>query len=80
MINVVDLRKRGIKAVEDEIKKENKAIISFKGRPAYVMLPIEEYEKLTLDKAYNELKTKKENNEAFVSDADELIKRIENEL
>ena len=80
MINVVDLRKRGIKAVEDEIKKENKAIISFKGRPAYVMLPIEEYEKLTLDKAYNELKAKKENNEAFVSDANELIKRIENEL
>ena len=80
MINVVDLRKRGIKAVEDEIKKENKAVISFKGRPTYVMLPIEEYEKLTIDKAYNELRAKKENNEAFVSDADELIKRIENEL
>ena len=80
MINVVDLRKRGIKAVEDEIKKENKAVISFKGRPTYVMLPIEEYEKLTIDKAYNELRAKKENNEAFVSDANELIKRIENEL
>ena len=80
MINVVDLRKRGIKAVEEEIKRENKAIISFKGRPAYVMLPIEEYEKLALDKAYNELKIKKEKGEAFISSADELIKRIENEL
>jgi len=80
MINVVDLRKRGIKAVEEEIKKDKKAIIAFKGRPAYVMLPIEEYEKLALDRAYNELKTKKEKNEAFVSGADELIKRIENEL
>ena len=80
MINVVDLRKRGIKAVEKEIKKENKAIISFKGKPAYVMLPIEEYEKLILDKTYNELKRKKEKGEAFISNADELIKRIENEL
>ena len=80
MINVVDLRKRGIKAVEKEIKKENKAIISFKGRPAYVMLPIEEYEKLSLDAAYAELKRKKDNKEAFISNADELIKRIENEL
>ena len=80
MINVVELRKRGIKAVEEEIKKENKAVISFKGRPAYVMLTIDEYEKLALDKAYNELKSKKEKNKAFVSGADELIKRIENEL
>ncbi|WP_024789038.1 type II toxin-antitoxin system Phd/YefM family antitoxin [Lebetimonas sp. JH292] len=80
MINVVDLRKRGIKAIEEEIKKENRAIITFKGKPAYVMLPIKEYEKIMLDKAYNELKAKKEKNEAFVSGADELIKRIENEL
>ena len=80
MINVVDLRKRGIKAVEEEIKREKKAIISFKGKPAYVMLPIEEYEKLMLDKAYNELKAKKEKGEALVSNANELIKRIENEL
>jgi PHD/YefM family antitoxin component YafN of YafNO toxin-antitoxin module len=80
MINVVDLRKRGIKAVEEEIKKENKAIITFKGKPAYVMLPIEEYEKIMLDKAFNELKAKKEKNKAFISNAAELIKRIENEL
>jgi len=80
MINVVDLRKRGIKAVEDEIKKDKKAIISFKGKPTYVMLPIEEYEKLALDRAYNELKAKRKQNKAFVSGADELIKRIENEI
>ena len=52
MINV-DLRKRGIKAVEEEIRREHKAIISFKGKSVYIMLPIEEYEKLMLDKAYN---------------------------
>jgi PHD/YefM family antitoxin component YafN of YafNO toxin-antitoxin module len=80
MINVVDLRKRGIKAVEEEIKREKRAVISFKRKPAYIMLPIEEYEKLVLDRAYNELRVKKENNEAFISGADELIKKIENEL
>ena len=80
MVSVVDIRKRGIKAVEDELQKENKAIISFKGNPKYVMLTLEEYERLLLDSAYNELKKKKENGEAFVSGAKELIERIENEL
>ncbi|WP_457560373.1 hypothetical protein [Caminibacter sp.] len=80
MVSVVDLRKRGIKAVEEELKKENKAIISFKGRPKYVMLSLEEYKRLLLDSAYNELKRKKENNEAYISSAKELIERIENEL
>ena len=74
MINV-DLRKRGIKAVEEKIRKEHKAIISFKGKSAYIILPIEEYEKLMLDKAYNQLKRKKEKGEAFVSDIKTLIKK-----
>ena len=80
MVSVVDIRKRGIKAVEDELQKENKAIISFKGRPKYVMLTLEEYERLLLDSAYNELKKKKKQGKAFVSGAKELIERIENEL
>ena len=80
MVSVVDIRKRGIKAVEEELKKENKAIISFKGKPKYVMLTLEEYERLMLDSAYNELKKKKKQGKAFVSTAKELIERIENEL
>jgi len=41
---------------------------------------IKENKKIILDKSYKELKTKRKKNGAFVSGADELIKRIENEL
>jgi hypothetical protein len=44
------------------------------------MIPIEEFIDNELERAYQELKEKKENNQAFVSSADELIKKIENEL
>jgi predicted RND superfamily exporter protein len=80
MISIVDLRKRGLKAIEEEIKENKKAIISYKGKAKYVMIPIEEFIDIELERAYQELKEKKENNQAFVSSADELIKRIENEL
>ncbi len=80
MVSVVDLRKRGIKAVEEELKESDKAIISFKGKPKYVMLPIEEYEKMELDIAYAQLKKKKELGVAYESDAKTLIKKIEDEL
>jgi len=46
MVSFTDFRKRGIKAVEDKIQKDNKAIISFKGKPKYILLPIKEYERL----------------------------------
>jgi len=36
--------------------------------------------KLALDRAYNELKAKRKQNKAFVSGADELIKKIDNEI
>ena len=36
--------------------------------------------KIALDKIYNKLKTKKEKNNVFVSGADELIKRIKDNL
>ena len=80
MISILDLRKRGIKAIEEEIKENKKAIISHRGVAKYVMIPIEEFIDNELERAYQELKEKKENNQAFVSSADELIKKIENEL
>jgi len=48
----------------------------FKGKSAL----INKDKKIALDKTYNELKAKKENNEAFINGANELIKRIKNSL
>ena len=50
--------------------------LPFKGKPA----SINKDKKISLDKTYNELKAKKEKNEAFISEADELIKRIKDNL
>ena len=60
MISILDLRKRGIKAIEEEIKKNKKAIISHRGVAKYVMIPIEEFIDIELERAYKELKEKKE--------------------
>jgi len=83
MITANDLKVKGIKAIEKELEERDEAIISFRGKPKYIVLDIEEYETmraLQIEVAYKELKNKKEQDKAYVSDADTLIQRIENEL
>jgi len=83
MITANDLKVKGIKAIEKELEERDEAVISFRGKPKYIVLDIEEYEtmrSLQIEIAYKELKKKKEQNKAYVSDADTLIQRIENEL
>jgi hypothetical protein len=46
MVTILDLRKRGIKAIEEEIEESGVATLSYRGHPKYVVLDIEEYEKL----------------------------------
>ena len=46
MINVVDIRKRGMRAIEEEIENKSEVILSYKGKPSYVIIPMEKYEKL----------------------------------
>ena len=83
MITANDLKVKGIKAIEKELEERDEAIISFRGKPKYIVLDIEEYETmraLQIEVAYKELKNKKEQGKAYVSDVDTLIQRIENEL
>jgi len=46
MLNVLDLRKKGIKAINEEIESKGIATLSYRGKPKYVILDIDEYEKL----------------------------------
>ncbi len=46
MLNVVDLRNRGVKAIEEEIKANGTAILSYRGKPKYVIIEVNEYERL----------------------------------
>jgi len=83
MITANDLKVKGIKAIEKELEERDEAIISFRGKPKYIVLDIEEYEmmrSLQIEAAYKELKNKKEQDKAYISDANTLIQRIENEL
>ena len=58
MINAVDLRQRGIQAIREELAMNEEGIISYKGRPAYVVIPYEKYDRLRaleLDAAFEEV-------------------------
>jgi PHD/YefM family antitoxin component YafN of YafNO toxin-antitoxin module len=46
MLNVLDLRNRGIKAIDEEIKMQGIATLSYRGKPKYIILEMDEYEKL----------------------------------
>ena len=75
MLNVVDLRKKGIKAINEEIEERGIATLSYRGKPKYVILDVGEYEKLReleLTIAYNRVKEdlQKDNFESIKSDED----------
>ena len=58
MITALDLRTKGLKAIERAIEEEGEGIISYKGRPKYIVLPYEQYDEIVaarLDKAYEEV-------------------------
>lgn len=46
MINVLDLRNKGVKAIDDEIKANGIATLSYRGKPKYIIIEIDEYERL----------------------------------
>ena len=75
MLNVVDLRKKGIKAISEEIEEKGIATLSYRGKPKYVIIDINEYEKLReleLTIAYNRAQEdlKKGNFEVIKNDED----------
>ena len=57
MITANDLKVKGIKAIHQEIEKNDEAIISFRGKPRYIVVDFKKYDELRaleLDKAYLE--------------------------
>ncbi len=57
MITASELKQKGIKAFEDELKKNDEAIISVRGKDKYVVISTERYKQLLekdLDIAYKE--------------------------
>jgi len=55
MITANDLKVKGIKALQNELKDSDEAIISFRGEPKYIVIDFKRYDKLReieLDEAY----------------------------
>ena len=46
MVTILDLKKKGVKAIEEEIGESGIATLSYRGYPKYVVIDIEEYKKL----------------------------------
>jgi PHD/YefM family antitoxin component YafN of YafNO toxin-antitoxin module len=83
MIRANDLKTKGIKAIEAELSQKDEVILTHRGKPRYVVIDIEEYDRmraLEIEAAYHELIQKKKEGKAYASGAEELIERIENEL
>jgi len=46
LVTILDLKKKGVKAIEEEIGESGIATLSYRGYPKYVVIDIEEYKKL----------------------------------
>ena len=81
MLNVVDIRNRGIKAVDEEIENSGVATLTYRGKPKYVIFKIDEYERLKeieLELAYKDAMEDIEKNDyKSVKNEQELEKHLE---
>jgi len=80
MISASELRQKGIKAFEDELKQNNEVIISVKGKNKYVVMSIERHKELLekeLDIAYKEALDDIKNGK-YTTDIEEHLKKLDN--
>jgi PHD/YefM family antitoxin component YafN of YafNO toxin-antitoxin module len=81
MISANDLKVKGIKAIEQELQKKKEAIITFRGKPKFIVLSLEEYERAKeLDKRYIEYLEDKALGNVKEVTAKEHIQELMNEI
>jgi len=87
MISAIDLRKRGLKVIEEALQDSKEGIIAYKGEPKYVVLPFKEYDRLRaleLDLAYldvlNDIKQDNFKSLSSKSQIDEHIEELQKSL
>ena len=80
MITANDLKVKGIKAIHQEISENDEAIISFRGKPKYIVIDFDKYDELRaleLDKIYLEaMQEIKEGKYKTISTNDELEEHL----
>ncbi len=81
MINAIELRQQGLKAIDRALKDNDEGIIAFKGKPKYVVVPFEKYDELKaleLDMAYMKIiKNIKDGEFTLLKTSDDIDRHIE---
>jgi hypothetical protein len=83
MITANDLKVQGIKAISQEIQENDEAIISFRGKPKYIVVDFKKYDELRtleLDKIYLETMQEIQDGKYKTISADEHIAEVLSEL
>ncbi|HEX5112681.1 MAG TPA: hypothetical protein VFV79_07530 [Saprospiraceae bacterium] len=79
MITANDIKVRGVKAIEEGLKKDDRLSITVRGEVRYIVLTAEDYDQLRLAEleiAYQTVMKDIENGDFVVETADEHINRF----
>jgi prevent-host-death family protein len=82
-ITANDLKTKGISAVEAALRLEDEAVISVRGKPRYVVMDIEHYERLReaeIFSAWQEARASEIKGDYQTETAEEHIARLQREL
>lgn len=78
-----DLKTRGVSALEEALGEDDEATISVRGKPRYVVMSVEQYERLReaeIASAWQEAKAAEASGEYIVETASEHIARLQREV
>lgn len=79
IITANDLKTKGVSAIDMVVKESEEAVVTVRGKSAYVVLPIEKYNyyrECELEAAINDTKKDLEQGSYVTETVDEHIKRI----
>jgi PHD/YefM family antitoxin component YafN of YafNO toxin-antitoxin module len=80
MVRASDVKKRGVKIFDEELKKSDKVIINVRGKNKYVVIDMERYEELVeneLDRIYDAIAQEIEDGR-YHNNLEKHIEKIEN--
>jgi len=79
IITANDLKTRGVSAIDMVVEESEEAVVTVRGKSAYVVIPIEKYNyyrECELEAAINETRKELEQGKYVAQTVDEHIKRI----
>ena len=82
MITANEIKTRGVKAIEEHLKKSDRVGITVRGKVKYVVMPVESYDELReleLDKALAEVREDIKSGDYTIETAEEHAKRLWND-